>query len=141
VIVAVAALASCATAGTGTTDDPGDPSSDGSARSSGPVDATTFERRVRAFQVLDEAGEPFPEPFLGGFNLPRPQLVDIDGDGDDDLFVQEESGEVMFFERVQDGESAFRWRTDAYQELNVGEWYRFVDLDRDGDPDLLAEEP
>ena len=105
------------------------------------LDAADLVRRVEAFPVLDEEGEPFPQPFLGGFNIPRPQLVDIDGDGDDDLFVQEESGEIIFFERGTDPDLPFRWRTDSYQDLAIGEWYRFVDLDRDGDPDLLAEQP
>lgn len=130
-------VAGCATgaAGTGAT---GPAVSDGDAM---PVDAASFVRRVEAFPVMDDNGDAYPQPFLGGFNIPRPQLVDIDGDSDDDLFIQEESGKVMFFERVQDGATPFLWRTDAYQDLAIGEWYRFVDLDRDGDPDLLAEQP
>jgi len=91
--------------------------------------------------MIGDDGEAIQLPFLGGFNIPRPQLVDIDGDGDDDLFVQEESGSVMFFEAVAGGTPRFQWRTDRYQDLEVGEWYRFVDLDRDGDADLLAEQP
>lgn len=133
-------MAACA-AGSGTAGISPGPSVSG-------VDAASLVRRVEAFPVLDADGEPFPQPFLGGFNIPRPQLVDIDADGDDDLFVQEESGEVMFFERVSgsvadaaESGRLFQWRTDAYQDLAIGEWYRFVDLDRDGDPDLLAEQP
>jgi len=91
--------------------------------------------------VTAEDGTPFGQPFLGGFNIPRPQLIDIDGDGDDDLFVQDVSGSVMYFERVDDPDMPFVWRTDRYEDLEIGEWYRFVDLDRDGDADLLAEEP
>ena len=36
-------------------------------------------------------------PIQGGFNVPRPQFTDIDGDGDPDMFVQEESGRIMPF--------------------------------------------
>ena len=60
----------------------------------------TFTFEVAPFLVVGEDGLAYEHPFLGGYNLPRPQLVDIDGDGDLDLFVQEESGKVQFFEHV-----------------------------------------
>jgi len=94
-------------------------------------------RRVAPFEVRDASGARYLFPFIGGFDVPRPQLVDIDGDGDDDLFVQETTGEVMWFENVGAGE--FVWRTDAFAGIDVGEWYRFADVDDDGDPDLLGE--
>ena len=113
-----------------------------------------FTRAVAPFEVLDPSGEPYAHPFLGGLNVPRPQFVDVDDDGDADLFVQEQTGRIMFFERVSadeggaggsseapDGGSRLVWRTDDYQGLDVGEWFRFADLDGDGDPDLLAEQP
>ena len=98
-----------------------------------------FERQVSAFEIAPADGAPYDFPFLGGFNVPRPQLVDIDADGDLDLFVQEAAGELMLFERVAGSEVRFEWRTDRFEDLDVGEWYRFVDLDDDGDLDLLAE--
>ena len=100
-----------------------------------------YHRHITGISVTDAAGQPIDQPFLGGFNIPRPQLVDIDGDGDQDLFVQETSGKIMFFEHVPEAETPFQWRSDDYQDLEIGEWYRFVDLDRDGDHDLLAEQP
>jgi hypothetical protein len=101
-------------------------------------------RRVVApsFPVLDSTGQPFTQPFYGGLNVPRPQFADVDGDGDQDLFIQERTGELAFFEHVADGDSMrYVWRTDHFQNLEVGEWTRFADLDQDGDPDLLAERP
>lgn len=100
---------------------------------------TRFERRVDAFPVADSAGRPYDHPLLGGFNVPRPQLVDIDADGDLDLFVQEAADRIAFFERLDGPEVRFRWRDDRFAGLEVGEWYRFADLDGDGDPDLLGE--
>ncbi len=108
-----------------------------------PVDGTTlFVRSADPFSVSDESGRPYEPPFLGGFNVPRPQFVDIDDDGDPDLFLQERPGELMLFENVgsPDGPE-FVWRSDRYQDLAVGEWTRFVDFDRDGDFDLLSERP
>ena len=104
--------------------------------------APGWERVVYGIEVSDEAGESIDHPFLGGFNLPRPQLADADGDGDLDLFLQEHSGRVMYFRNSGAGpESEYRWVTDTFEDLSVGEWFRFVDVDLDGDLDLLAEEP
>ena len=47
--------------------------------------------------VQDSAGRSIANPFYGGLNTPRPQFVDIDGDGDEDLFLQERSGKIAFF--------------------------------------------
>jgi hypothetical protein len=106
--------------------------------------ALRFERRVDAFPIADSTGRTYGFPALGGLDRPRPQLVDIDGDGDLDLFVQEFPGRMMFFERVgaEGGRPArYVWRSDRWQGLEVGEWSRFVDVDGDGDIDLLAESP
>ena len=97
-------------------------------------------RRVTGPVVADEAGVPYEFPWLGGLNQPRPQLADLDSDGDVDLFVQERSGRIMHFENVGDRRSPrFEWRSDRFEDIDVGEWYRFSDLDRDGDTDLLGE--
>ncbi len=113
----------------------------GASPGSGTGLAGLFVRAVSPFEVRDSTGQVVPFPFLGGFNVPRPQLFDDDGDGDLDLFVQESSHSVMRFERVgPPGEMRFRFDTDKYRDLDVGEWFRFADVDLDGDPDLLSEE-
>jgi len=107
------------------------------AASSDPV----WRAAINPFPVLDEHGEPYDFPFLGGFNVPRPQFVDIDGDGDLDLFVQERTDELIFFENTGTRTAPeFTWRTNRFHDLEIGEWSRFVDLDEDGDLDLLAEQ-
>ena len=125
-VVAAILLAGCAA--------PKPPSSQASPAS---ITAEEWVRSITPFEV-----QGFYQPFLGGFDVPRPQFVDIDGDGDFDLFVQERSNALMYFENV--GTAAvpkYVWRTDKYQELDIGEWSRFVDIDFDGDFDVMAETP
>ncbi|MCH8122180.1 MAG: VCBS repeat-containing protein [Bacteroidetes bacterium] len=100
-----------------------------------------YVREIESFVIEDESGLPYDLPLLGGLNVPRPQMHDIDADGDIDLFVQEETGSVIFLENTGTAsEPRYVWRTDRYQDLDVGEWYRMLDLDGDGDIDMLAEE-
>lgn len=106
--------------------------------STAPTAAVAFDRHVAPFPVLDSTGHPHALPFLGGFEHPRPQLLDIDGDGSIDLFVQENSGELELFQRTADG---WRLTADRFHGIDIGEWYRFVDLDGDGLYDLFAESP
>jgi len=95
------------------------------------------------FPVVDSSGRSLDLAFLGGFNVPRPQLLDIDKDGDLDLVVQEFGGRLTLL--LREGESQgyprFRYVTNRFGNLDVGEWSRFVDFDGDGDSDLLAEWP
>lgn len=100
-----------------------------------------FERRVAAFPIFDGDGVAFEYPLLGGLNSPRPQFIDIDGDGDVDLFVLEElASSLMFFENTGTPQVAsFEWRDDAFQSIPASIWFRFVDLDDNGLPDLLVE--
>jgi hypothetical protein len=125
--VAVAASAGCAAAQSGA--------------ASRPTAAPTagFSQQVTPFAVHDSSGSALGFPFLGGLDHPRPQLADIDGDGDPDLFVQEYTGRMKFFENQ--GGGRFEWRSDHYHDLDVGEWSRFADADADGDLDLFVETP
>lgn len=108
----------------------------------GPIVAGDFQREIAPFPVRDGTGGAYAMPFLGGTNLPRPQFVDIDADGDLDLFVQDFGSGLQYFENTgAPGVFRFEWRTDRYQDLDVGEWARFVDIDADGDTDLVAELP
>ncbi|HJR17553.1 MAG TPA: hypothetical protein VJ808_11920, partial [Gemmatimonadales bacterium] len=149
VVVVLAGLMACAGAR------PGSPSPSSPSSPSAP----SFHQIVSPFPVFDSAGKPLDLAFLGGFNAPRPQLVDVDADDDLDLLIQEVTGKVALFERVgvhgagRTGQSEsgttrngrglpeFRFSTSRYAGLDVGEWYRFADVDQDGDLDLLAEQP
>jgi hypothetical protein len=49
--------------------------------------------------------------------------------------LQEVTGSVALFERVgeREGLPRFDFRTSRYGGLDVGEWFRFADVDQDGD--------
>jgi len=111
-------------------------------RGTGPLTAEQFTREVSPFAVLDSTGQPYALAFLGGLDVPRPQFVDIDGDGDLDLFVQEYANSLMFFENVGTRAAPrYVWRSDKFQGLDTGEWSRFVDVDGDSLVDILSELP
>ena len=104
--------------------------------------SSAYIREIAPFRVADESGRPYAQPFLGGLDVPRPQFVDIDGDGDYDLFVQERSDDLIFFENVGTPQAArYEWRADDYQDLSIAEWSRIVDVDRDSAFDVLGEQP
>jgi hypothetical protein len=102
----------------------------------------SYVKQVNPFPIFDENGDKLDFPFLGGFNAPRPQFVDIDNNGFPDLFLQENTDDLKYFKNEGwDSESSLTWMTDKFQDLDIGEWFRFVDLDQDGDMDLLTEQP
>ncbi len=111
---------------------------------SGIVDAQPldFQRSVDPFRVADFEGNRYLYPFVGGFNAPRHQLLDIDGDGDDDLFIQEREHELIFFENSgSSDEAVFKWITDSFMGIDIGTWYVFADADNDNDYDLFCRGP
>lgn len=110
-----------------------------------PDDGTLgFRAEVFPFPVTDSTGRLLELAFLGGLNHPRPQLVDLNGDGQLDLVIQEYHGRMIHFRRAgrtADGLPRFElaeWRLGG---LDAGEWTRFADLDGDGLVDLFGELP
>ncbi|MEM1043247.1 MAG: FG-GAP-like repeat-containing protein [Bacteroidota bacterium] len=106
------------------------------AASAQPLD---FERQITPFPVLDADGDPYDLAFAGAFNNPRTQLADPDGDGTFGLFILEEQGRISHYEHT--GALDFAWRSDQYAGIDAGSWFRFGDLDGDGDEDLITQRP
>ncbi|RMH89446.1 MAG: hypothetical protein D6681_14335, partial [Calditrichaeota bacterium] len=101
-----------------------------------------FVRKISPFPIFDESGWPYEHPLTGGMNRPVHQFVDIDGDADPDLFIQDRANLLTFFRNVGSPTNyQFLWETDQFQDLAVGQWFKFADADNDGDFDLFAEKP
>jgi hypothetical protein len=78
--------------------------------------------------------------YSGGVKFCKPTFVDIDGDGDWDMFIGEENGKITFFRN--DGtkdQPGWSFISDWYDSIKVGEKSSpsFADVDGDGDFDLF----
>ncbi len=112
------------------------------ARAADPPCAPLFEHLLEPPIPVFGGGGAEVHPWYGGWEKPRPQLVDYDADGDLDLFVAEEDGQLRQFRN--DGTPAaaqFVQLTDDFGGVHELRFARLADLDADGDFDILVEAP
>lgn len=98
----------------------------------------TFQQEFNPFIVV-QTGDTLRSPFLGGIDIPQHQFADIDGDSDLDLFLLDRDGRLTFYRN--DGSATnprFTLASIGFQGVLVGSWFRFVDIDADGDLDLFC---
>ncbi len=99
----------------------------------------SFVQEFSPFIVI-EAGDTLRNPFSGGIDIPQHQFADIDGDADFDLFLLDRDGRLTFYRN--DGSATnprFTLVSIGFQGVLAGSWFRFVDIDADGDLDLFCE--
>ncbi len=79
-----------------------------------------------------------------GISFTHPAVGDLDNDGDEDLLLGESGGRLVFFENVAGAGNApnFAAAVPSYKFIDVGQNSTpfIVDLDRDGDQDLVIGE-
>ena len=85
--------------------------------------------------VLD--GDTMPNPWTGGLTAPQWSPIDLDFDGDEDLFAFDRDGHrILIFERdVEDWIYRPEW-SKGWPELDS--WCLLRDFDCDGKPDLFT---
>ncbi len=78
--------------------------------------------------------------FAGGMEFSKPTFVDIDADGDNDVFVGDKEGRIRFF-RNDGTPQIFGWNlVSDFCDSAIGEriFPSFADIDDDGDSDLFV---
>ena len=99
----------------------------------------TYQREISTIPVTDSAG-PVPYPFLGGIDSPKEALGDIDTDGDMDLFLLYEDGQLNFFRNIGTASNFnFTLEKQSLIDASVGSWFRFADINGDGKKDLFCD--
>jgi hypothetical protein len=99
-----------------------------------------FIRKINPFTVKDVNNIVYDFSFNGGLNNPVIQFLDIDNDNDPDLFVQDRTNFLTFYKNIGTASNyQFEWITDNYKNLEIGQWFRFIDMDGDNDQDLICE--
>lgn len=97
-----------------------------------------FMRELNPF-IFKKNGINYKNVFTGGFNNIEPQFIDIDGDGDKDLFFINSDGTFGWFKNVGTvNNPEFLFMLDSIPGIRMREWFYFVDIDNDDDLDLYT---
>ena len=106
-----------------------------------PAAAQPFLQSFNPFPIV-HGPDTLLSPFSGGIDQPVHQFVDIDLDGDYDLMVLDRDKRLTWYRNAgSPAEFIFVLEEIGFQNLETGSWFRFVDIDGDGDADLFANGP
>lgn len=97
-----------------------------------------FERELNSIPFYDDNGL-IPNIFSGGANNFEFFFVDIDGDGDLDFFYLDSDESFGWYENIgSQSNPIYKLSFDTIPGLYFSQWFYFVDIDNDGDYDLLT---
>jgi hypothetical protein len=97
-----------------------------------------FQRELNIIPVTD-AEEPLTNIFSGGHNNLEHQFVDIDGDGDLDIFYLDSDQTFGWFKNIGNKfNPEFEYSLSNPQGLYFSNWFYFIDIDDDEDLDYFT---
>lgn len=104
-----------------------------------PVATAQYTKLYNPFDVTKD-GQTLSIPFQGGINDPKVALVDIDDDNLFDLMIGKADGRLAWYRNIGTAQTAI-WdlASERFASLDIGTWFRFVDIDKDGDFDLFCD--
>lgn len=89
--------------------------------------------------IISNGTTNYVNPFSGGYNNIEHQFVDIDNDGDEDLFYLNSDGTFGFLVNSGNPQSPqFKFLTDTIPGLEFLDWFFFIDADDDSDKDYFT---
>jgi hypothetical protein len=97
-----------------------------------------YERELNIIPVSDVEGL-INNTFSGGHNNLEYQFIDIDGDGDLDIFYLDSDQTFGWFENIGSKFNAdFKYSLTLPEGLNFSNWFYFIDIDDDDDLDYFT---
>ncbi len=98
----------------------------------------SYKRELNSIPVSDSQGN-LTNIFSGGTNNLEHQFIDIDNDGDLDIFFLDSDGTFGYYKNTGSPEIPhFELSLDTIPGLNFIDWFYFVDIDNDSDYDLFT---
>jgi hypothetical protein len=103
----------------------------------------SFVRDLRAIPFFHDTTA-YTEPLSGGINAPMQQFYDLDGDGDQDLFIFDNDfyAQRLFFRNAGNDRQP-EWVLEPGGGFNGAGflfWFRLTDIDSDGKTELMTDD-
>jgi hypothetical protein len=102
-----------------------------------PLAAQPFTQQIAPFALERSDGSALLNPFSGGLAQPRVTLRDFDRDGLPDLFALNPDNRLRLY-RNEGNLRLRRVHPSPFDGVPVRSWFRFADIDADGDDDLYT---
>ncbi len=98
----------------------------------------SFFKEINPFDVIVN-GEKISNTFTGGMNNPEVQFVDLDGDNDLDAMLLMSDNTFQYYKNVGNSISpSYEIDVNKFANLELRDWFYFVDIDADEDYDLFT---